>query len=168
MNNLPLHPAVVHLPIALAVLVPLLAAGTGLAVWRGALPRRAWTIVVVAQALLVATGLLAMRTGESEEERVEHRVSERAIEAHEEAAEVFLWGAGVTLAVTAAALVVPAPAVLAAAILATVVTAGLGFRVGHAGAELVYGPGGLTAEVPARPASAGPASSAGPHEHDHD
>ena len=38
----PLHPAVVHLPIALAVLTPLLALLTLLACRRGVLPARAW------------------------------------------------------------------------------------------------------------------------------
>ena len=38
----PLHPAVVHLPIALAVLIPVLAAAFVLAIATGRLPARAW------------------------------------------------------------------------------------------------------------------------------
>jgi len=51
-TQLPLHPLIVHLPLALALLVPLLAAGTLLAWWRGWLPgRRSWAVVVALQAL---------------------------------------------------------------------------------------------------------------------
>ncbi len=149
MGSLPLHPAIVHLPLGIAAIVPLLAIGIGFAIWKGILPRKAWTTIVVVQGLLFAAALFALRTGEAEEERVEHRISERAIEAHEELAEQFVWAAGLTLAVSTAGLVIPTTAApsafMAATALATVVTAGLGFRVGHAGGELVYGPRGLTA-----------------------
>ena len=43
----PLHPAVVHLPIALAVLVPLGALAALLAIWKGFLPARSWWGVVL-------------------------------------------------------------------------------------------------------------------------
>ncbi len=147
MYSLPLHPAVVHLPLGLAAVTPLLAAGLAFAIWKGFLPRRAWVVVVVCQALLVSGAVVALRTGEAEEERVEKRITERAIEQHEELAEQFVWGAGVTLAISAAGLVlgtgqVPV-ALMAAATFATVVTGGLGLRVGHAGGNLVHGPNGL-------------------------
>ena len=45
---LPLHPRLVHLPIALSVLMPLVTSGLLLAWWRGWLPRRAWVVAVVA------------------------------------------------------------------------------------------------------------------------
>ena len=54
----PLHPAVVHLPIALAVLVPLLAAGGLLAIRSGFLPARAWLAVALVQALLAGSAAL--------------------------------------------------------------------------------------------------------------
>ncbi|MBK7596541.1 MAG: hypothetical protein IPJ11_15210 [Gemmatimonadetes bacterium] len=60
----PLHPAIVHLPIAFAVLLPLFALGGLLAVRRGASPRAAWGITVAMAAALVATGLIAKETGE--------------------------------------------------------------------------------------------------------
>lgn len=148
MNSLPLHPAVVHLPLGLAGVMPLLAAGLAIAIWKGFLPRKAWLVVVACQALLLSGAVVALRTGGAEEERVEKRIAERAIEQHEELAEQFVWGAGVTLAISAAGLVlgtgqVPM-ALMAAATLATVVTGGLGLRVGHAGGQLVHGPNGLT------------------------
>ena len=149
MNGLPLHPALVHLPLGLALVVPLLALGITIAIRRGALPARSWLIVLAAQAMLVAGGLVALRTGEQEEERVEDRVTERTIERHETLAERFVWSAGGTLGLGAAVLVVrshPATAALmAATTLATVVTAGAGLQVGHSGGTIVHGPGGLAA-----------------------
>jgi hypothetical protein len=58
----PLHPAVVHLPIALAVLMPLLAAAWIAAIAKGFLPARAWLAVVVLQVLLGASAWLAVET----------------------------------------------------------------------------------------------------------
>src|SRR5574337_1319211 len=105
MTSLLFHPAVVHLPLGLAALMPLLAAGLAIAIWKGFLPKKVWLVVVMCQALLLAGAVVALRTGEAEEERVEKRIAKRAIEEHEELAEQFVWGAGVTLAISAAGLV---------------------------------------------------------------
>ena len=58
----PLHPAVVHLPIALAVLLPLLSLASLLAIRTGWLPQRAWSGVVLLAGLPGST--LAMRPSE--------------------------------------------------------------------------------------------------------
>jgi uncharacterized membrane protein len=142
MEPTPLHPLFVHLPIALAVLMPLLAGGLLLAWWRDWLPKRSWAIAAGCQALLFASGLVAMRTGEADEERVERVVPEPAIEAHEEAAETFVWSSGAVALLTLLPLLlrrrqVAGLAALAAAV-GTVVVLGLGYRVGQAGGELVY------------------------------
>lgn len=79
---------------ALGVLMPLIAGGLVFAWWRNWLPWRAWLVAVGLQIVLVASGVVALRSGEVEEERVERVVSESLIEAHEEAAEVFVWGSG--------------------------------------------------------------------------
>lgn len=147
MTSLPLHPAIVHLPMALAVLVPLVGIALAIAIRRELLPVRTWVVVVVLQALLLGSGFIAMRTGEEEEERVENRISESAIERHEEKAEQFLWVAGLTLLLVGGTLAARQPQfaqrLMVGAICATLVTAAMGLRVGHAGGELVYGPRGL-------------------------
>lgn len=149
MNASPLHPMLVHLPVALAVLLPLASVGLLLAWWRGTLPRRTWLIVVVLQALLVGGGIVAMRTGEADEERVEGVVGEAAIEAHEEAAEAFVWGGGAVLALAIAASLLRndrrARIAAAATALGTLVVLGLGYRVGEAGGALVYRHGAASA-----------------------
>jgi uncharacterized membrane protein len=149
----PLHPALVHLPIAFAVLAPFFAAAIALAIRAGAFSSRFWAAVVLFQALLAGSAWLGVETGEREEERVERVVAESHIEEHEEAAEFFLWAAAAVVLISGTGLlagsaggagrlvtVLAAAAVLAAAI-----------RVGHSGGELVYVHGAAAAY--AKPAS---------------
>ncbi len=148
MGSLPLHPALVHVPLGLAAVIPLIALAITVVQWRRGLTRRAWALVVGLQAVLLAGALVAQRTGEADEERVEPVVAEAALERHEEAAEGFVVAAGVTLVLAALVLVIPARAVrygALAASLATVGVAGLGLRVGHAGGRLVYQEGAASA-----------------------
>lgn len=153
MNELFFHPKVVHLPIALGVLMPLIAGGLLLAWWRQWLPARAWLMAVGLQAALVLSGFIAMRTGEEDEERVEKVVDERFIKAHEEAAEAFVWtGAGVLALMLAAGVLSTKKAGLPLAgvgAVGTLAVLGLGFRVGHEGGELVYEHGAAQAYVTA-------------------
>jgi uncharacterized membrane protein len=162
MWNLPLHPAIVHLPIGVAAVLPLVAVGVALALWRGWLDRRAWTLVVALQAITVAGGLVAMKSGEREEERVEEVVPERVLEAHEEAASVFVAAAAITLVLAASVFAVRRAGAVrglaAATATATFLVAALAFNVGHAGGELVYRHGAAatyTGSPAAAPAAAG-------------
>lgn len=149
MNSMPLHPAIVHLPLVIAIFMPLIAIGFAWARWTGRLRPRAWLTVVAFQALLLGSGLVAMRTGEGEEERVESVVRESALHAHEELADQFVWAAGLTLVLTGLVLVVRRPAavrlVVSGVVAATIVVAALGLRVGHAGGQLVYVHGAASA-----------------------
>lgn len=151
MSTLPLHPAFVHLPLGLALAVPLVALGLALAHLRGRVPRSGFAILLGLQALLVASGVVALQLGERDEHRVEAIVAERVIEAHEERAEAFLWAAGAVLAATAALLLVPprlARGLSAAVALATIGVAALAVRTGEAGGEIVYTHGGASAFAP--------------------
>ena len=145
----PLHPLIVHLPMALAALMPLVTGGLLLAWWRGYLPKRTWLVAAALQLALFASGLVAMQTGETDEERVEHVVAEAAIERHEEAAELFTWSAGVLLAVALLPLVMRNERLARVGGLLTFTGAcvllGLGYRVGSAGGELVYRHGAAAA-----------------------
>jgi hypothetical protein len=75
MDALLFHPKVVHIPMALGVLMPLIAGGLALAWWRSWLPWRAWFVAVGLQVALLVSGVVALRTGEAEEDRVERIVS---------------------------------------------------------------------------------------------
>jgi len=128
--------------------MPFVAAAIGFALFKGWANKPVWLVVVALQAAVLVGGLAAMNTGEDEEEVVEKVVSERLIEAHEEKAEAFVWGAGVTLALSVAVLLLGPQQVGAAAMvttLATAVTLGLGYRVGHSGGELVFKHGAAAA-----------------------
>jgi uncharacterized membrane protein len=163
MDTMPLHPKIVHLPIALAILMPVVSAGLLLAWFRDLLPRRTWMVAVLLQAILVGSSVFAMRTGEADEEVVEAVVSESAIEAHEEAAEVFTWAAAGVLVLFAAGAVLPAGVARATATAATVATLAvlfLGYRVGQAGGSLVYEHGAAAAFQAVAAAGQAPAAAA--------
>ena len=142
MTSLPLHPAIVHVPLGLAFVLPGLAIGYASAVWKGKVRTRAWLAIVALQAVLLAAGVVAMNTGEREEDRVERVVPEAALEQHEEYAEQFVWATGFTLVLAGLVLVSRRPAIARGLTLATVagtiVVAAAAIRVGHAGGRLVY------------------------------
>lgn len=167
----PLHPMIVHLPLALAVLMPLLAAGAFLAWWREWLPgRRVWVIALTLQAMLLATGIAALRSGEAEEDRVESVVGESILETHEEAAEVFVTATAVVLCLFVVPLVLPAEGLrrgaAAMAAVATLVVAALAVSTGKAGGELVYRHG--AAAVYRQADATGPRTRAGELQGSHD
>jgi uncharacterized membrane protein len=143
----PLHAAVIHMPIALAVLLPLFALGAIIAISRGAAPRHAWGITVALAAMLAASALIAKETGEDGEERVEQIVPDSALEAHEDAADRFVV---VVLAVLAVSVLGLRRDRIGAAgrLVATVGTVAVlvtGYAVGKAGGELVYQHGAASA-----------------------
>ena len=136
----PLHPAVVHFPIALAVLLPLAVIGVLLGIHRGTLPVRAWWLPVAVSGLLLASAFVAVRTGEADEDRVEAVVPGGVLDAHEDAAERFLLLSGVLLLVAGAGLI-RGNIGSAARLLTAAGSLGLllaGVQVGAAGGELVY------------------------------
>ena len=92
MSALPLHPQFVHLPLALAMLTPILSLGILIAWWQKWLPRQVWWIATCLHLILSVSAFVAMETGESEEEQVEHVLSHHDIHEHEESAELFFWG----------------------------------------------------------------------------
>lgn len=142
MTSLPLHPAIVHLPLGLAFVLPVLATGFAWALWRGRVRPRAWVSIIALQAVLLGAGVLAMNTGQREGERVERVVPDAALEQHEEYAEQFVWATGMTLVVATLVVLFRQPAIAHLLTLATVagtlIVAGAAIRVGHAGGRLVY------------------------------
>jgi len=156
----PLHPAVVHLPIALTLLVPVFAAVALWTIHRGAAPLRAWGVTVALLAALAASAFVSLKTGEQQEDRVERVVGERPIETHEEAAEAFLVAAAAVLGVGLVGLVRGRVGTVARGVAAagTLALVGAGWNVGRSGGELVYRHGAATAylDAPAATADAGP------------
>lgn len=157
----PLHPAIVHFPIALSVLVPVLAAAALVAIRAGFVPARTWIGVVALQAALVGFAWFAIETGEEQEEKVEDVVAESHLEAHEEAAERFFYGAIGAAFVSAAGLLSGSRGGVgrAATVAAGLAVLAAGVAVGHSGGELVYEYG--AASVYVRESRNAPAASAG-------
>jgi uncharacterized membrane protein len=145
----PLHPAVVHFPMVLVVLLPIAALLALWAIRRGRPARWTWAVPLGLSAALALSAWVALQTGEAEEERVERVVSESALHEHEEAGERFFLLSGVLLLIAAAGM---AGGTLGRAgrILSTVGSIGLvyaGVQVGAAGGELVYEHGAASAYV---------------------
>ncbi len=92
-----LHPALVHFPISLAFLIPIVSLAVTRSLWSARRKSRAWLAVVLLQGLLVVSGYVAAESGEGDEQRVEAVVAEHLIERHEESAELFLVLSAVTL-----------------------------------------------------------------------
>ncbi len=157
----PLHPAIVHFPIALVVLLPFFALGALWAIRRGASARRVWLVPTALAAALTLSAFVALRTGQAQGEKVEHAVGEKIVDAHEEAAERFLVLSGVLLVITGVGL---AGGVVgrSARLVSTVAALGLvvaGVQVGRSGGELVYKHGAASVYA-AAPGSAAAAARA--------
>jgi uncharacterized membrane protein len=144
----PLHPAIVHFPIALVFLAPIFAFGALWAIRRGAHPLRSWGLTLAVLAALVASSWIAVETGEQQEDRVKPAVPKGVVHDHEEAAETFLFLAGAVLIISAAGLirtpVIGRSARIVGAV-GTLVLVGAGWKVGHTGGELVYRHGAASA-----------------------
>lgn len=147
----PLHPAVVHVPLALAVLLPISALVALWAMRRGARALHAWMVPVALALLLTGSAWVALRTGEAEEDRVEAVVGHDLLHEHEEAAERFLLFSGLVTVVGMAGLlggtVGTASRLVATA--GSVVVLAVAVQVGAAGGELVYRHGAASAYVEA-------------------
>lgn len=156
----PLHPAVVHFPLVLVVLLPIFAAGALWVIGRGARARHSWVIPLLLSAALAGSAYMALQTGEAEEERVEAVVSEAALHEHEEAAERFLVLTGVLLIIAAMGLA-PGNLGRAARLLTVFGSLGVlaaGIQVGAAGGDLVYRQNAGSAYADLRAPERGPAS----------
>ena len=144
MNTLPLHPAVVHLPLGLAVVMPLLLGAMVWAIARGRLPGKAWLIVTALQGVLVGAAAVALWTGGQDEDRVEARAGEARVESHERTAQAFTVVASATFVAVTGALLLRnrRRPFLAAGLGSTVLSIGmlvLGIQAGRQGGALVHG-----------------------------
>jgi uncharacterized membrane protein len=136
----PLHPAVVHFPIVLAILAPFFAVGAIWAIRRNVHPRKAWGLATAMLAALSLSSWVSLETGEDQEERVEDAVAAQPFHAHEEAAQAFLLMSGGVLAIALVGFAggsIGRAARLAGAA-GTLVLVGAAVRTGHTGGQLAY------------------------------
>lgn len=145
----PLHPAVVHFPMAFAVLLPISAAIALWAIRRGAKPLHAWAVPVGLAVALAASSWVALETGEAQEDRVEAIVGHTPIHEHEEAAEYFLLLSAIVMLVAAGGLAsgTVGTASRLVALAGSIAVLAAGIQVGAAGGRLVYEHGAAQAYV---------------------
>jgi 4-amino-4-deoxy-L-arabinose transferase-like glycosyltransferase len=136
----PLHPAVVHFPMAFAVLLPISAAIALWAIRRGTKPLLAWAAPLALAIALTGSSWIALETGEAQEDRVEAIVGDGPIHEHEEAAERFLLLSGLVMLVAGGGLFggIFGTASRLVASVGSVAVLAAGIQVGAAGGELVY------------------------------
>jgi uncharacterized membrane protein len=150
---MPLHPAIVHLPLALTFLLPVLVLVFAWAIKAGKMSKEMWLVIIGLQVLVTATGYISLETGETDEEKVSVIVGKDVIHQHEEAAEIFV---GTTVIALASGIVVwfLQPGFQDkgryAVVLLSLLPVFFAFRTGQLGGNLVYRLGGGSAHADAR------------------
>ena len=148
MFDLPLHPIVVHFPIVLGSLLPVVALALWWVIKKGQWTPKVWALVSAMALVYSLSAVAAVQLGEADEEKVEKVVSERVIEEHEEAAELIPWIAGALFLVSLGGFTVKyqKQARLALIVLSLVAVVPL-INAGHTGGELVYQHGAAVAHL---------------------
>lgn len=151
----PLHPAVVHFPIVLMFILPLVALGAAWAIHDGARLRN-WGWAVLVAAALTGSAWIAVDAGHDQAEKVEKVIGERLVEQHEDAGDLFTYAATVVLGLSLLGLLRGATGKTSRVltVLGAVVVAVLGVRAGKYGGELVYQHGAASAYAQPAPGAA--------------
>ena len=140
---LPMHPKLVHIPMALCVLMPMIAILIFVGIRRDWFTPKAWLIAAFLQTATLVGGLAALKSGEDDGEKVEGYASEEALEEHEHRAYWFLYVAGANTLLCGVTFFLQRDRVRQQ-LLAVFTIVGLaaggyaGYRVGDAGGRLVY------------------------------
>jgi uncharacterized membrane protein len=147
---LPFHPSVVHLPIVISFILPILILIFSLMIKKNAMGAKAWIVILGLQIFTTATGYLALETGEVEEDVVERIVAKKLIGEHEEAAELFVGSTVIALVLGISAFFIRREfqfKIQMALVLISFISAYLAFRAGKLGGELVYKHGAAQAYI---------------------
>ncbi|MFL5784681.1 MAG: DUF2231 domain-containing protein [Bacteriovoracaceae bacterium] len=147
---MPLHPIVVHFPLAMTFLLPVMVLIFALAMRSGKMSKEMWFVIIGLQVLITATGYLALETGETDEDKVALVTGKEIIHAHENSAEIFV---GMTVVSLAGGIVAwflrpefQERARLGVFLL-TLLPVFFGWKTGHLGGEIVYKHGGSRAHA---------------------
>lgn len=146
---LPLHPALVHLPLGIVVLLPIVTIVLSLLFWRKSIQKPAFILIALLHGILTISSYVAIETGEDEEKRVQKLVGKEVVHEHEEKAELFASSTLIPLILTLT-LFIPAGIKLfqinlGVLFVMQIALVFLAYDVGHSGGELVYRHGAANA-----------------------
>lgn len=136
----PQHPMFVHFPLALIWISLLLAVLIIVGIKKWNWQKSVWGLLVVLYGVQVMTTYISMKLGENEEDKVEKIVGENNFEAHEEAAEQFMFFTLFLFALSFAPLFFKKQetAWVSLVLIANLLGAFISIGVGHSGGKLVY------------------------------
>src|SRR5262245_41645107 len=97
-RTLPMHPKLVHVPMALCILMPAVAVLIWIGIRRGWFTPRVWLLAAFLQGATLMGGLAALVTGGDDGAKVEGYASEDALTTHEHRAHWFVYVAAVNFA----------------------------------------------------------------------
>lgn len=144
----PLHPFFAHIPLVLALFMPVVLWTTIILIARRKIGAQSWWVPVVIQAVIVVFAYIALSSGENEEDLVAQFIPKRFISQHENMAEVF---SGLSVLLLGVVMVVNfvnekvAKKLRVIAALFSFVPLGMGLYVGRLGGEIAYAHGGAEA-----------------------
>lgn len=146
--QVPLHPLIVHFPIVLTFVMPILVIVFAWMIKNNKMSPKGWLLIIGLQLAVVITGYISLETGETEEHTVEKVVSKEYIHEHEEAAEIFVGSTVLALVLSIGVFFIrkeiQLPIKLTIAVLG-LVSCFLAYRTGQLGGELVYKHGAASA-----------------------
>ena len=142
MFDLPLHPAFVHLPLGLCMVLPMLSFLFLVLLKDEKFWPKVWAPILLLQLGLTGAVYLAAEMGDDQAKKVEKVVSEKFIEEHEESADQLLIATIVSLVISAGSFYLqsrkPKSSSRWVSLVAQVAVLGMAMRVGHSGGSLVY------------------------------
>ena len=148
--QVPFHPVIVHLPIALTIILPVLILVFAFLIKSNKMSTQAWLVIIGLQLATTVTGYIALESGEDEEALVQKVVDKKLIHHHEESAEIFVGSTVLALVLSVAVfflrkeLQFPIHLVVC---LVSLISCYLVYETGGTGGELVYRHGAAGAYV---------------------
>lgn len=148
--QVPFHPVIVHFPIALTFILPVLMLVFAFMIKSNKMSHQTWLIIIGLQIATTVTGYISLESGEDQEHLVSKVVDKKIIHEHEEAAEIFVGSTVIALVVSVAAFFLRNEIQFFVHLFITLislVSCYLAYNAGGSGGELVYRHGAASAYV---------------------